>query len=144
MKTWLIAMMVAALAVAVLPQDAQAKRLGGGKSTGMQRDMPTRTAPDAPAGKPAAPAQAAAQPGSPGAAAAAAPKRSWMGPLAGLAAGLGIAALMSHLGLGAGMGNILMIALLAIAAFFVIRLVMRRFAPQAAPAAMPYSSGRGG
>ena len=141
MKTWLIATMVAAFAVATLPQDAQAKRLGSGKSTGMQRDMPARTAPDAPAGKPAAPAQATPQQGSPGAAAAAAPKRSWMGPLAGLAAGLGIAALMSHLGLGEGMGNILMFALLAIAAFFVIRLIMRRFAPQAAPAAMRYSAG---
>ena len=55
MKTWLMALTVAALAVATVPQDVQAKRLGSGKSTGMQRDMPARTAPDAPAGKPAPP-----------------------------------------------------------------------------------------
>ena len=33
-------------------------------------------------------------------------ERSWLGPIAGLAAGLGIAALMSHLGLGAEFGNL--------------------------------------
>jgi len=50
-----------------------------------------------------------------------------MGPLAGLAAGLGLAALFSHLGMGEGLANFVMIALLALAAFVVIRLVMRRF-----------------
>jgi predicted lipid-binding transport protein (Tim44 family) len=80
----------------------------------MQRDMPARTAPDAPPPKPAAPAQQAAPatPAAPmaGAAPAAAAKRSWMGPIAGLAAGLGIAALMSHLGMGEAFGNFLMLA----------------------------------
>ena len=33
------------------------------------------------------------------------PRRSWLGPIAGLAAGLGLAALMSHLGFGAEFGN---------------------------------------
>jgi predicted lipid-binding transport protein (Tim44 family) len=51
-----------------------------------------------------------------------------MGPIAGLAAGLGIAALMSHFGLGAGMGNIVMMMLLAGVAFLVVRFVMQRFA----------------
>jgi predicted lipid-binding transport protein (Tim44 family) len=51
-----------------------------------------------------------------------------MGPIAGLAAGLGLAALFSHLGMGEGLANFVMIALLAVAAFFVIRLLMRRFA----------------
>jgi predicted lipid-binding transport protein (Tim44 family) len=60
------------------------------------------------------------------------PKRSWMGPIAGLAAGLGLAALFSHLGMGEGLANFVMIALLAMAAFFVIRLLMRRFGGQAA------------
>lgn len=142
MKTWLMALMVAAVAMTAIPHDAQAKRLGGGKSTGMQRDMPARTAPDAAPGKPAAPAQAApTNPTAAAGAAAAAPKRNWMGPLAGLAAGLGIAALMSNMGLGAGMGNILTMVLLAVAAFFVIRFLMRRFGPKTAPAAMPFSAG---
>ncbi len=147
MKTqWLLALAVA-LAVGLVPQHADAKRLGSGKSSGMQRDMPARTAPDAPAGKPAAPAQGQqAAPATPAAApgAAAAPKRNWMGPLAGLAAGLGIAALLSHFGMGEGVANFLMIALLAVAAFFVIRLLMRRFMPQPAAAGMNRMPAAGG
>ena len=54
----------------------------------------------------------------------------FLGPLAGLAAGLGIAALMSHLGLGEGMGNLLMIALLVMAAVFVVRMILARRAAQ--------------
>jgi predicted lipid-binding transport protein (Tim44 family) len=84
---------------------------------------------------PAAPQQAApaAAPTAAGAApAAAAAKRSWMGPIAGLAAGLGIAALMSHLGLGEAFGNFLMLALLAVAAVFLIRFFMRRAGGQGA------------
>lgn len=132
MKNWLIGALAVAVLATSVPMDVQAKRLGGGKAAGMQRDMPARTAPDATPAKPATPAQgqqaapanaAAATP-----AAAAAPKRNWMGPLAGLAAGLGLAALMSHLGMGEGFANFLMIALLAAAAFFVIRFLLRRFA----------------
>ena len=133
MKNWLIAAVVVALVGATLPSISEAKRLGGGQSTGLQRNMPAKTAPDVPA-KPATPAQAAPTQATPAAAAvpAAAPKRSWMGPLAGLAAGLGIAALMSHFGMGEAMGNFLMIALLAVAAVFVIGFLMRRFGPKSA------------
>jgi predicted lipid-binding transport protein (Tim44 family) len=56
------------------------------------------------------------------------PRRSWLGPIAGLAAGLGIAALMSHLGFGAEFGNIVMLLLLGIVAIVAIRFVMSRFA----------------
>ncbi|WP_415036027.1 Tim44 domain-containing protein [Azonexus sp.] len=97
--------------------DAEAKRLGGGGSFGMKRQMtpPAKnTAQQAPqkqqAGTPAQQAQ---------------PKRSWMGPLAGLAAGLGLAALASHLGFGEEMANIMMIALLAIAALMLFRYFTR-------------------
>ena len=127
-KPWLIAVLVAGLAFALAPDVSEAKRLGGAKSSGMQRttpDKPTQATPATPA-TPAAPAAAAA-PTAGATAAAAAPKRSWMGPLAGLAAGLGIAALFSHFGMGEGLANFVMIALLAVAAFFVIRLLMRRF-----------------
>ena len=123
------AAVVVASALAVAPSVSDAKRFGGGSSSGMQRSMPS-AAPKAPAGQQAAPAAA---PNAAGAApAAAAAKRSWMGPIAGLAAGLGIAALMSHLGLGEAFGNFLMIALLAMAAIFAIRFFMRRAAPQGA------------
>jgi predicted lipid-binding transport protein (Tim44 family) len=137
-----IASMVAlslALVMGMASVDADAKRLGGGKSLGMQRQMPARTAPDAPPAKPATPAQQAAPTTAPNAAAApaAAPKRSWMGPLAGLAAGLGLAALMSHLGLGEAFGSFLLMALLAVAAIVAVRWFMaRRQQPQPATAGM--------
>jgi len=124
--------MVLAGAVAMAP-DVDAKRLGGGGSSGMKRDMPARTTPDStpaqqtPNQSTATPAQ---QNAAPVAGAAAAPKRSWLGPVAGLAAGLGLAALMSHMGLGAEFANILMLILLAAVAFFVVRWLLRRFAPK--------------
>ncbi len=147
MKNWLIGTLVVALVSVAVPSVSEAKRLGGGKSTGMQRDMPARTAPDAAPGKPAAPAQQAAPstaPATAGAAPAAAPKRSWMGPLAGLAAGLGIAALMSHLGMGEAFGNFLMMALLGVAAVALVMFLMRRFGPGArTPALAGAGSGAG-
>jgi predicted lipid-binding transport protein (Tim44 family) len=140
MKSLILAFGLALGAVGLAPVDAEAKRLGGGGSSGMKREMPARSAPDAAPGKPAAPA---ATPNTPGAAPAAAPKRSWMGPLAGLAAGLGLAALMSHMGLGEEFGNFLMLALLAVAAIFLVRFLLRRFGPAAqrgtAPAGMQFA-----
>jgi len=126
------AAVVMASALAVAPSVSDAKRFGGGSSSGMQRSMPNST----PA-KPVTPAQQAAPAAAPTAAAgtaAAATKRSWMGPIAGLAAGLGIAALMSHLGLGEAFGNFLMLALLAVVAVVAIRFLMRRFG---SPAVQP-------
>lgn len=142
MKRWLIALSLAVCSIPLLPLEAEAKRLGSGGSSGMKRDLPARTAPDAPPAKPAqsgtaAPTNAAAPAGATAAAAAAAPKRSWMGPVAGLAAGLGLAALASHLGFGEELANFMMLALLAIVAIVVVRLLMRRFAGgQRAPAGM--------
>jgi predicted lipid-binding transport protein (Tim44 family) len=138
MKKLALALALFVAAAATVPGVADARRIGGGGAAGMQRSLPART-PDAVPAKPAAPIAQPTAPATAGAAAAAAPRRSWMGPIAGLAAGLGIAALMSHLGLGAEFGNFIMMALLALAAFALIRFVMRRFAPatQAAPGAMP-------
>ncbi len=130
MKNWLIGALAVAVLATSVPMDVQAKRLSGGKSSGLQRNMPARTTPDAPPAKPATPAQGQqAAPANAAAAtpAAAAPKRNWMGPLAGLAAGLGLAALMSHLGMGEGFANFLMIALLAGGAIFLVMFLLRRF-----------------
>lgn len=129
MKKLVMAGFVAILALGFSVSESEAARLGGSKSVGMQRQS---VAP-----KPAAPAQQAssAVPTAPAAAPAVAPKRNWMGPIAGLAAGLGIAALLSHFGLGAGMANILMMALLAMAAVFVFKLLFRRNPSAAQPAA---------
>ena len=138
-KPWLIGALVLSLAATFVSTDADAKRLGGGKSTGTQRSIPERTSPNAtPATTPPAnqagqtPAAAPGQQAAPGAAAAAtgtaaaAGKRSWLGPIAGLAAGLGIAALMSHLGLGEAFGNFLMLALLAVAVIALVVFIRRR------------------
>jgi predicted lipid-binding transport protein (Tim44 family) len=131
-KTLALFAAVVALGLSSVAFDAQAKRLGGGKSSGMQRQ--TTTAPaNSPAGTGNAqgtPAQSAPVAGSAaaatGATAAAAPKRSWMGPVAGLAAGLGLAALASHLGFGEALANMMMIGLLVMGVLLVIGFVMRK------------------
>ncbi len=136
LKNWLIGAVVVALVATLAPTASEAKRLGGGKSSGMQRDMPARTAPDAPAGKPATPAQgsttpgAAAAPAAAGAtgAAAAAGKKSWLGPIAGIAAAVGLVALMSHLGLGEAFANFMMLALLAVAVIALVVFIRRKMA----------------
>ena len=135
-KALVLALFAGIVSIGIAPSDADAKRIGGGGSAGMQRSVPTRPAADA---LPAKPAPNAAAPATAGAApaAAAAPKRSWMGPIAGLAAGLGIAALMSHLGLGAEFGNILMMVLLGVVAIVAIRFLLRRFGPNPAATRTP-------
>ncbi len=130
MRALALALMVGLVGISLAPTDADARRFGGGAGAGMQRSLPARTPPTATPAQ-TAPAAAPATAGATAGAAAAAPRRSWMGPIAGLAAGLGIAALMSHLGMGAEFGNFLMIALLGLAAIFAIRFAMRRFAPPA-------------
>lgn len=124
MKTFLISLFAVFLGFGFATQDAEARRMGGSKSFGMQRTAPAKQEV-APATQPKQPAAAPAQ--------TAPQKRSWMGPLAGLAAGLGLAALFSHLGMGEEMASLLMLALLAMAAFMLFRFFMRRNAP-AAPA----------
>jgi predicted lipid-binding transport protein (Tim44 family) len=131
MKRLLSSVCLVLLSLTVMVPDADARRFGGGGTSGMKRTTPP-PAPAAPPAKQATPAPTNAAAPTAGAAAAAAPKRSWMGPIAGIAAGLGIAALMSHLGMGAAMGNILTMLLMAAAAFFVIRFLMRRFGPRPA------------
>ena len=141
MKRLLLSLAVVLCSAGFVASDVEAKRLGGGSSSGMKRQTPPPQSPTQNATpNQAAPANAAAPTAAAGAQAAA-PKRSWMGPIAGLAAGLGIAALLSHFGLGEGMASFLTMLLLAAAAFFVIRFLLRRFGPGAAKAA---ASGPGG
>ena len=125
MKHFLLGLMIALCGTSLVAVDVQAKRLGGGGTSGLQRQMPAKPAPATP------PAQQAAPTGAAGTAAAAAGKRSWLGPIAGLAAGLGLAALMSHLGLGEEFANLIMIALLAVVAVVAVRWLLRRFGPTA-------------
>ncbi|WP_298830291.1 TIM44-like domain-containing protein [uncultured Piscinibacter sp.] len=137
MKRWLLALSLAFFSISMLPELAEARRLGGGGSAGLKRDMPARTAPDAVPAKPAQNSTASPSNAAAPTAAAATAKRSWMGPIAGLAAGLGLAALASHLGLGEELASVMMIALLALVAIVVVRLLLRRFSGAAAsPAGM--------
>lgn len=126
----LSAALVLGLSLTLTTSDAEAKRLGGGKSSGMQREAvsPQKASPAAaPSQTPAAPNAAAAPAASPAAAAGAAqPKRSWMGPLAGLAAGLGLAALASHFGFGEELASMLMIGLAVMAVLMLIGFIMRK------------------
>lgn len=142
MKMLSVLAVVLTLGLSTLPTDAEAgKRIGGGKSLGTQRQATVDKAPATPAQSAAAPAAGAAG------AAAAAPKRSWMGPLAGLAAGLGLAALASHLGFGDELASMLMMGLLAFAVIAGIAFFMRKRAAAqaqaqgvgAAPGGMQYA-----
>jgi predicted lipid-binding transport protein (Tim44 family) len=126
---------VLTLGFSTVAMDAEAaKRMGSGKSMGTQRQATADKAP-------AAPAQASAATAGAGAAAAAAPKRSWMGPMAGLAAGLGLAALASHLGLGDELASMLMIGLLAAAVMVAIGFFMRKRAAANQSMAKPAGAG---
>src|SRR5437773_2252314 len=144
MKSLFVLAIGAMTAVALLSADvADAKRLGAGRSLGMQRQKvaPSQPAPSvAPrpgaASDPVMPAQpgaAAARAASPAASAPSGMSR-WLGPIAGIAAGLGLAALMSHLGLSESFGGLLLVGLLVIGAIILVR---RFFMPRsiAEPAA---------
>lgn len=134
------ALMAAALVLGftLATGDAEAaRRLGGGGSSGMQRQAVTpNKATNATPAQPAAPA----------AAPQAQPKRSWMGPLAGLAAGIGLAALASHFGFGEGLANFMMIGLLIMGAVMLFRFMARKKAdsPQAGMQYANAGAGLGG
>jgi len=109
---------------------ADAARMGGGRSFGAQRQSVTPSKPAPPAAAPAN--SAAAQPATPAAGTAPAPAAApsgasrWLGPIAGIAAGLGLAALLSHFGLSEGFGSLLLVALGIFAGVFLVRMLMRR------------------
>ena len=106
-------MTLAVLSFGLAAFDAEAKRFGGGKSIGQQRQsISPQAAPK--------PTQA------PTAAAAAAGGNKWAGPLAGLAAGGLLAALfMGGAFEGVNMTDVLMLAALMAAIFFVIRMMRK-------------------
>ncbi|ASC64238.1 Tim44 domain-containing protein [Achromobacter denitrificans] len=128
----LIAVSGAALVTASF--DAEARRAGGGSSVGRQSSNVTQqrqaTTPPAAAnntaGATAAPAAAgAATAGAAGAAAKSGASR-WLGPIAGIAAGLGIAALLSSMGLSGAFAEFLSSALLIGLVVFAIMFIVRR------------------
>lgn len=121
MRHLLIALFALVVGAGLTIGDAEARRFNGGGNTGIQRSVPSSPARQA-APTPTNPSQAAPQ---------SAGGNRWLGPIAGIAAGLGLAALASYLGFSEELGTIMMVALIAFAIVFVFRLLMRRFQPQA-------------
>ncbi|WP_241144205.1 Tim44 domain-containing protein [Achromobacter xylosoxidans] len=111
----LIAISGAALVTASF--DAEARRAGGGSSVGRQSSNVTQqrqaTTPPTAASNTA------------GAAAKSGASR-WLGPIAGIAAGLGIAALLSSMGLSGAFAEFLSSALLIALVVFAVMFIIRR------------------
>ena len=129
----LIGLCALVLAGVLAMEDADARRFGGGRSTGVQRSVPNNP----PAATPARPAQ---QQAAPGQATQAQPAQAtglsrWMPMLGGLALG----GMLGYLFAGNGLGGILLLALLAIAAVAVFRMLARRRAEAEAPQRMQYA-----
>lgn len=125
MKRFLTLLTIAMTCLSLFAATAEAKRLGGGGSFGKQRSMSPQQAQQAPAAAPS-PVQNAT-PAKQG--------NKWMGPLAGIAAGLGLAALASHFGFGEELGVILMIVLAVVAVMFLVAMLRKK----QQPAAMQYA-----
>ncbi|WP_454874732.1 Tim44 domain-containing protein [Paraburkholderia xenovorans] len=136
----LIAMVGLIMAGSLASLDAEARRMGGGRSIGRQSNSVTQqSAPSQPSQGNQAMQQRAQPAPAPAPGQAAQPNRSrWLGPIAGLAAGLGIAALLSHFGLGGAfagaMANIIVIAIIAMIGIWLIRRFMGRKRDTSQPA----------
>jgi predicted lipid-binding transport protein (Tim44 family) len=143
MKKFVAGLMIGVVA-ASLAFDAEAqRRFGGGRSFGKQSPTvqqrqatpPTQTPQQQP-GTQAAPAQqpaaTAARPG--GTPAATPPRSPWRGALMGLAAGLGIAALASWLGIGETLAMFMTVLLIGLALMLLVGFVLRRMRPAEQPA----------
>ena len=115
MKKFLVLAFLTVFSFSALSTDAYAKRFGGGKSFGKQREQVSQPASP----RPAAPTPAAAG------------GRSWLGPLAGLAAGGLLAAMfMGGAFEGLKMLDILLMVALAAGLFFLFRRMRQAQAPQ--------------
>ncbi|MBN9404861.1 MAG: Tim44 domain-containing protein [Burkholderiales bacterium] len=131
----LLTLLLAVFLLGAFSFDAEARRMGGGKSFGRQSSNVTQRQ----ATPPAAPSQATNSANAAGAGVAgAAARKPWAGMLGGLAAGLGLAWLAHSLGLGAEFGNILLIGLLVLAAVAVIGMLRRARQGGVGPRPMAY------
>ena len=112
MSKWILSLFVALLTATLIIPDAEARRLGGGRTIGTQRNV--TPAPSKAPTQQAAPGQQQAQ--------SAAPGSKW-GPILG---GLALGGILGYLFGGSGLLGILLLALLAFAAVFVVRALMQR------------------
>jgi predicted lipid-binding transport protein (Tim44 family) len=144
MKKFLIGMTLALAALSMVGESI-ARPMGGGRSIGRQSSSVSRMQAPAPAPRPTQ--QQANRPAAPvnGAPATPAKQPSRFGGLIGGALlGLGLGALLSHFGMGAGLANalgtILPIMLLGLAAFLLYRWFRNRNGMNSAPATTPFQS----
>jgi predicted lipid-binding transport protein (Tim44 family) len=112
MKKFAMLLTIVLTCLSLFAASAEAKRFGGGSSSGKQRTMAPQQAQKAPTAAPAPAAPAATG-------------NKWMGPLAGLAIGAGLGAMFAGGlgglgGLGGAMGGILMALLAAGVVMFLI------------------------
>ncbi|UVW29176.1 Tim44 domain-containing protein [Massilia sp. H6] len=137
MKKFLATMLLAVTAVSMLAE-ATARPMGGKRSIGRQsqavQKMPAPAAAPAPGMQQRQPSAAPAAAGAAGAAAARTARPSmWKGILGGALLGLGLGALLSHLGIGGALASvisaILMIGLLALVVLFIVRMLRRKDTP---------------
>lgn len=120
MKNVLV-VVLALFTLSLMNEAADARRLSGGRNLGMQRSAPAQqqAAPKAPAQQQqAAPATPAQQPQPAGAS-------KWLGPLAGLAIGAALASFFFSNGMTGLLAGLLLTGLLAAAAVFAARFLMR-------------------
>lgn len=125
-KRWFVMVMVAVsgFAMTAVAFDAEARRFGGGISSGRQSPnvMQQRQAVTPPA---AAPRPAA---GTPAAGA------RWLGPVAGIAAAFGLGALLAHFGMTGALADLFVLAMLALVAGLGIAFIMRALRSGFSPA----------
>jgi predicted lipid-binding transport protein (Tim44 family) len=123
----LLATFVALIGLSLVAVDVDARRMGGGRSVGKQREAisPQQATPRTPAqqAQPQAPQNTPAQ-AAPAAAAAkpASGMSRWLGPLAGLAIGAGLASLFFNNGMGGALMGMLLLAALVFGAVMLFRL----------------------
>lgn len=114
MKRFLLSVAVLLPLLGLISSPAEAKRFGGGSSIGKQRSIsPQRM-------QQATPSKSANAPSS--------NRSRWLGPLAGLAAALGLAALFSSLGLSEGMGMLLLLVFGGMLLMFLMSMMRRKTA----------------
>lgn len=130
MGKWLLAIATLFISVALVIPEADARRLGGARSIGAQRNVTTP-----PASTPAKPAQQQAAPGGAQQGAAVAGGAAAAKPAAGLAkwfpmlGGLALGGMLGWL-LATNGGSFLLLVLLAVAAVLLFRALGRRSAPE--------------
>jgi predicted lipid-binding transport protein (Tim44 family) len=135
MKKFLVSMMLALTALSLVGE-AIARPMGSGRSFGRQSQSVRQMRAPAPAPSPMQQPQYQRQ-AQPAPMAPQAPLQKkpsmWKGVLGGALLGLGLGALFSHFGIGgalaSGLSSILMLALLALAVVFIVRMFRRKDTP---------------